>query len=52
MRLIQTMLLFGVFLIKYEVNRQLFEERIAQGAIFYHHWLFWICPVPVLLAQI
>ena len=45
------MLPFGVFLIKYEANRELFEEKIAQGAIFYHQLLSWISPIPVLLAQ-
>ena len=51
MKLIQTKLSFGDFLIKYEVNRQLFEEWIAQGVIFYHHWPFWKSPAFVLLAQ-
>ena len=49
MRLIQIMLSFGVFLIKYEANRQLFEEKIAQGAIFYHQLLSWKSPVPALI---
>jgi len=34
MGLIQIMLPFKVFLIKYEANRQLLEEKIAQGIIF------------------
>ena len=34
MRLIHIMLPFGVFLIKFKANRQLFEEKIAQGTIF------------------
>ena len=45
------MLLLGVFLIKYEANRQLFEEKIAQGVIFYHQLLSWKSPVPTILAQ-
>ena len=45
------MLLLGVFLIKYEANRQLFEEKIAQGVIFYHQLLSWKSPVPAILAQ-
>ena len=45
------MLPFGVSLIKYEDNRQLFEEKIAQGVIFYHQLLSWKSPVPALLAQ-
>ena len=42
---------FGVFLIKYEANRQLFEEKIAQGVIFHHQLLSWKSPVPTILAQ-
>ena len=45
------MLLFGIFLIKYEANRQLFEEKIAQGVIFYHQLLSWKFSVPAILAQ-
>ena len=45
------MLLLGVFLIKYEANRQLFEEKIAQGVIFYHQLLSWKSPVPAVSAQ-
>ena len=49
--LVQIMIPFGVFLIKYESNRQLFEEKIAQGVLFFHHWLSWKSSVPALLAQ-
>ena len=45
------MLPFVVFLIKYDANRQLFEEKIVQGAIFYHQLLYWKLPIPALLAQ-
>ena len=45
------MLPFGVFLIKFKANRQLFEEKIAQGVIFYHQLLSWKSPVPRILAQ-
>ena len=50
-RQIQIMLPFGVFLVKYEANRQSFEEKSAQVVIFYHRLLSWKSHVPALLAQ-